>query len=192
LRVLVGYARVSTPEQDLALQLDALHSAGCTKLFEKASGAQRERPALQAALDYMRQGDTLGPCASAAICCTTGQNTGAGSGSRYDNDGPWAICSLGPTLLGEITASRPNLVGKDHRGHRDLPRSQVKRCNSTLAEHPDDRLIATQWRASRLVAIVAPYGFLSRFSTITEDTNPDWAVLFALPSAHWTLVAELQ
>src|SRR6478735_3970281 len=55
-----GYARVSTQEQDLALQLDALREAGCNKVFEeKASGAQRDRPALKAALDYMRAGDTL-------------------------------------------------------------------------------------------------------------------------------------
>jgi DNA invertase Pin-like site-specific DNA recombinase len=58
--MLVGYARVSTQEQDLALQLDALRTAGCEKIYEeKSSGAQRERPALQAALTYMRQGDTL-------------------------------------------------------------------------------------------------------------------------------------
>src|SRR3954449_7551856 len=58
--MLVGYARVSTQEQDLALQLDALHGAGCEKVYEeKASGAQRERPALRAALAYMREGDTL-------------------------------------------------------------------------------------------------------------------------------------
>ena len=58
--MLVGYARVSTQEQDLALQLDALHRAGCERVFEeKASGAQRDRPALKAALDYMREGDTL-------------------------------------------------------------------------------------------------------------------------------------
>ena len=58
--MLVGYARVSTREQDLTLQLDALQTAGCTKVFEeKASGAQRERPALKAALEYMREGDTL-------------------------------------------------------------------------------------------------------------------------------------
>ena len=56
----IGYARVSTQEQDLALQLDALHGAGCERVFEeKASGAQRDRPALKAALDYMREGDTL-------------------------------------------------------------------------------------------------------------------------------------
>ena len=58
--MLVGYARVSTQEQDFALQLDALKTAGCNRVFEeKASGAQRERPALKAALEYMRQGDTL-------------------------------------------------------------------------------------------------------------------------------------
>src|SRR3954447_14295443 len=58
--MLVGYCRVSTQEQDLALQLDALQSAGCRKVFKaKASGAQRERPALQTALGYMREGDTL-------------------------------------------------------------------------------------------------------------------------------------
>lgn len=58
--MLVGYARVSTQDQDVSLQLDALHGAGCEKVFtEKASGAQRERPRLQEALAYMREGDTL-------------------------------------------------------------------------------------------------------------------------------------
>jgi hypothetical protein len=58
--MLVGYARVSAQEQDLAPQLDALEAAGCGRVFEeKASGAQRERPALRAALGYMRRGDTL-------------------------------------------------------------------------------------------------------------------------------------
>jgi DNA invertase Pin-like site-specific DNA recombinase len=56
----IGYARVSTQDQDLALQLDALGEAGCGRVFtEKASGAQRDRPQLQAALEYMRAGDTL-------------------------------------------------------------------------------------------------------------------------------------
>src|SRR5215831_3219059 len=55
-----GYARVSTQDQHPALQLDALHAAGRTKVFvEQPSGAQRDRPQLQAALDYARPGDTL-------------------------------------------------------------------------------------------------------------------------------------
>ena len=58
--MLVGYARVSTQDQNPALQLDALNGAGCGKVFtEKASGALRERPQLKAALDYVRAGDTL-------------------------------------------------------------------------------------------------------------------------------------
>jgi DNA invertase Pin-like site-specific DNA recombinase len=56
----VGYARVSTTEQDAALQRDALEAAGCERIFEdKASGAKTERPQLAAALEYLREGDTL-------------------------------------------------------------------------------------------------------------------------------------
>jgi DNA invertase Pin-like site-specific DNA recombinase len=56
----IGYARVSTQDQTPQLQLDALKVAGCERSFvEKASGAQRDRPELQAALGYMRPGDTL-------------------------------------------------------------------------------------------------------------------------------------
>jgi DNA invertase Pin-like site-specific DNA recombinase len=56
----IGYARVSTQDQDLALQIDALTKEGCEKIFqEKASGAQRDRPELKAALSYMREGDIL-------------------------------------------------------------------------------------------------------------------------------------
>jgi DNA invertase Pin-like site-specific DNA recombinase len=56
----VGYARVSTADQDPALQLDALRAAGCAKVFEdRASGARADRPGLRAALDYARDGDVL-------------------------------------------------------------------------------------------------------------------------------------
>ena len=57
---LIGYARVSTQDQDTTLQLTALQKAGCLRIFEEtASGAQRDRPQLAAALDFMRKGDTL-------------------------------------------------------------------------------------------------------------------------------------
>src|ERR1700760_3786642 len=56
----VGYARVSTLDQDPALQLDALAVAGCAKVFEDhASGARSDRPGLRKALDYAREGDIL-------------------------------------------------------------------------------------------------------------------------------------
>jgi len=57
---LVGYARVSTAEQDPALQLDALEVAGCSRVFtDHASGSREDRPQLAAALDCLRRGDTL-------------------------------------------------------------------------------------------------------------------------------------
>jgi DNA invertase Pin-like site-specific DNA recombinase len=58
--MLIGYARVSTHEQTLNLQQDALTKAGCSKLFtDTASGAQTERKGLEEALRYIRKGDTL-------------------------------------------------------------------------------------------------------------------------------------
>ncbi len=57
---LLGYARVSTGAQDLALQHDALSAAGCLRIFdETASGALDDRPQLAALLDHLREGDTL-------------------------------------------------------------------------------------------------------------------------------------
>ena len=56
----IGYARVSTGEQTLDLQLDALQKAGCGKIYqETASGAKAERPVLADVLGYLRSGDTL-------------------------------------------------------------------------------------------------------------------------------------
>jgi DNA invertase Pin-like site-specific DNA recombinase len=58
--MLIGYARVSTHEQTLNLQRDALTTAGCSKIFtDAASGAKTERNGLDAALAYVRKGDTL-------------------------------------------------------------------------------------------------------------------------------------
>jgi DNA invertase Pin-like site-specific DNA recombinase len=58
--MLIGYARVSTHEQTLNLQRDALTTAGCTKIFtDTASGAKTERKGLEEALTYVRKGDTL-------------------------------------------------------------------------------------------------------------------------------------
>ena len=57
----IGYARVSTADQNLDLQTDALKQAGCEKIFADhgVSGAKAERPGLDKALDQIRKGDTL-------------------------------------------------------------------------------------------------------------------------------------
>ena len=59
--LLIGYARVSTEDQRLDLQLDALAAAGCQRVFEdRTSGAPRtDRPGLAAALSHLRRGDTF-------------------------------------------------------------------------------------------------------------------------------------
>jgi len=56
----VGYARISTTDQSLAPQIDALKAAGCGEIFEDCvSGAKTDRPGLNEALDHLRTGDTL-------------------------------------------------------------------------------------------------------------------------------------
>src|SRR5437868_14812344 len=58
--MLIGYARVSTQEQTLNLQKDALEKIGCSKIFtDTISTAKPERPGLTEALEYVREGDTL-------------------------------------------------------------------------------------------------------------------------------------
>ena len=58
--MLIGYARVSTQDQTLDLQKDALHKAGCQKIFtDVASGAKQERKGLEDALSHAREGDII-------------------------------------------------------------------------------------------------------------------------------------
>lgn len=58
--MLIGYARVSTDEQKMDLQTDALQKAGCQKVYsDTASGAKDDRPGLRRALDMLDRGDTL-------------------------------------------------------------------------------------------------------------------------------------
>lgn len=58
--MLIGYARVSTDDQNLDLQKDALTKIGCERIHEDhLSGAKDQRPGLQMAFDYARKGDTL-------------------------------------------------------------------------------------------------------------------------------------
>lgn len=56
----IGYARISTADQNLELQLDALKAAGCEKVFQDvASGAKGDRQGLAEAIEYARPGDVL-------------------------------------------------------------------------------------------------------------------------------------
>ena len=58
--MLIGYARVSTQDQHLLMQEDALKNAGCEEIYKDiASGAKAARPGLSDALSHLRTGDTL-------------------------------------------------------------------------------------------------------------------------------------
>ena len=59
--MLIGYARVSTSDQNPALQVDALERAGCERIFvdEGVSGSKKSRPELDKCLDHVRSGDSL-------------------------------------------------------------------------------------------------------------------------------------
>src|SRR3954469_25644965 len=58
--MLIGYARVSTNEQNLDLQRDALKTAGCEQIYtDQVSGTTAQRPGLEQAFSHLRQGDTL-------------------------------------------------------------------------------------------------------------------------------------
>lgn len=56
----IGYARVSTRDQNSELQTNTLNDAGCERIFEEsASGAQKSRPQLKEALSFLRESDTM-------------------------------------------------------------------------------------------------------------------------------------
>jgi DNA invertase Pin-like site-specific DNA recombinase len=58
--MLIGYARVSTEDQNLNMQRDALENAGCEQIFtDRVSGTKARRPGLEQALSHLRAGDTL-------------------------------------------------------------------------------------------------------------------------------------
>jgi hypothetical protein len=96
----IGYARVSTQDQHLHLQQDALNKAGCIKIFtDTASGAKHERPGLGEALNYVREGDI--PTTSFdmvawgdAVCGATGKPGGFSAVPLRPTRAPQQSCTF--------------------------------------------------------------------------------------------------
>jgi DNA invertase Pin-like site-specific DNA recombinase len=93
----IGYARVSTEDQKLTIQLEALKKAGCTRIFrEKVSGAYRDRPELNRMLDQLRQGDVVSVWKLDRLARSTRNlleivETIGSSGARFQSiSEPWA------------------------------------------------------------------------------------------------------
>ena len=68
--MLIGYAQVSTEDQSLDLQLDALKRAGCEDVYRDViSGSKAGRPGLENALSHLREGDTLVATSTTCSVC---------------------------------------------------------------------------------------------------------------------------
>ena len=86
-RVLIGYMRVSTGEQSLALQRDARERTGCERIYDDVcSGRATDRPGLSKALDAAREGDAVKGgeivCRWAEQICTRGTAMGGSAKPR--------------------------------------------------------------------------------------------------------------
>ena len=93
--MLIGYARISTDDQNLDLQRDALRLAGCEKIYEdRMSGAKAARPGLTLALEVARAGDVLTV---------------------------WRLDRLGRSLHLQLAADRLDRLALNEIGPTDLP-----------------------------------------------------------------------
>jgi DNA invertase Pin-like site-specific DNA recombinase len=93
----IGYARVSTQDQRLNIQLEALKKAGCKRVFlEKVTGTYRDRPELNRMLDQLRDGDIVAVWKLDRLACSTRNlleivETIGNAGARFQSlSEPWA------------------------------------------------------------------------------------------------------
>ena len=113
----IGYARVSTLDQNLDLKIQALRKAGCKKIFrEKVSGASRERQEFQRMLDQVRSGDTVIVWKLDRLARSTRDLLE----TMENNMGGWRPLSVAFRTLGQNDNSRWQADHDPVRGHRRI------------------------------------------------------------------------
>ena len=184
--MLIGYARVSTDDQDLALQRAALKEAGCRRVYEeKVSGARRDRPQLARLLDQMREDDVVVVYRLDRLARSTRdlleiaeQLRDAGAGLRSLGE-PWAdttspagrmvltvfagIAEFERALIQERTgAGRAAAMRRGVRFGRPAKFAAVPSANGTQARGPRSTIGSPQRRQARPVNSAASSALCSR------------------------------
>lgn len=164
----IGYARVSTDDQEVNNQRDELHAAGCTRIFaEKISGAQGQRPELQRMLELLRYGDLVIVTRLDRLARSTRdllhiaeriQSAGAGLRSMAE---PWADTTSAAgrmvlTVFAGIAEFERSLIIERTRCGRDAAKARGVRFGRRPVLAADQVAHARQLRASgRPVAEIA-------------------------------------
>jgi DNA invertase Pin-like site-specific DNA recombinase len=153
--MLIGYARVSTHEQTLNLQQDALTKAGCNKIFtDTASGSKAERKGLEEALNYVRSSDTpvvwrldrLGRSLPHLIATMTGlEERGIGFKSLTENiDTTTSGGKLIFHIFGALAEFERNLIRERTQAGLTAARARGKKGGRPTALTPRQRSIARE------------------------------------------------
>ena len=171
--MLIGYARVSTQDQTLDLQTDALTRAGCERTFtDVMSGAKSERPGLQEAMSHLRAGDTLVVWrldrTLKHLIATITELSEQGIGSSAAHLASWVgLCP------GNHQSAGKSLRGTTRKGDRWLRQGLIEaaqgamRTKDTYLRAQGDRLIRRRGKKRAVVAVahtllVMAYHMLSR------------------------------
>jgi DNA invertase Pin-like site-specific DNA recombinase len=199
---LIGYARVSTEEQNLGPQLDTLRAAGCAEVFEEfASGASRARPQLAAALTRVRRGDTLVVARIDRLARSLSHLLAVVEGLRakgahfrsladpIDTSGPSGVLVL--QMLGAVAEFERSLIRERTKAGLQAARARGRVGGNPGLRTRDPavlRKLAASRRASRLATLLPD---LDRWLPLVRKLRPakPWpdvtqAVNAALPPGH--------
>lgn len=199
---LIGYARVSTEDQNLGPQTDALRAAGCSEVFEEfASGASRSRPELATALNRVRRGDTLVVVRIDRLARSLSHLLAVVEGLRakgahfrsladpIDTSGPSGVLVL--QMLGAVAEFERSLIRERTKAGLQAAkaRGRVGGNPGLRARNPAVlRKLAASRRASRLATLLPD---LDRWLSLVRKLRPiqAWpdvtqAVNAALPAGH--------